>query len=127
MQESTKKGVNVLKGTIITLQEVQNAFFEKRIHGFDQEKIAELYYLIDDHGYVCLRDPDRTWAPNMDEDDERMACNEIADILELDHSIIEEYYMVIAAAVQTACEQFTDMTQREKVPFYIVALHELLP
>jgi hypothetical protein len=35
--------------------------------------------------------------------------------------------MVIAAAVQAACEQFTDMTQREKVPFYIVALHELLP
>ncbi|WP_345971915.1 hypothetical protein [Sulfurimonas diazotrophicus] len=115
------------RGTIITLQEVQDAFFERGIHEFDKEKIAELYYLIDDHGYVCLRDPGRAWVPNMDEDDERMACNEIADILELDHSIIEEYYMVVVAAVQAACERFTDMTMREKVPFYIVALHELLP
>ena len=115
------------KGTIITLQDVQNVLDERGLREFDAEKVAELYYLIDDHGYVRVRDPERAWVPNMDEDDERTACNEIVDILELDHSIIDEYYMVIAAAVQAACDRFTDMTRKDKIAFYIVALHALLP
>ena len=114
------------KGTIITLQEVQNAFYERGIRGIPKDKVSELYYLIDDHGYVCVRSPDRAWMPTADEDDERMACNEIADILELDHSIIDEYYMVVAAAVNDVNFQFGDMMQKDKIAFYIAVLHRLL-
>lgn len=116
-----------MRGSIVTLEEVQNYFDERGIREIPAEKVSKLYYLIDDHGYVCVRDPDMAWMPYADEDDERMACNEITDILELDHSIIDEYYMVVASAVHEVNYRFGEMTQKDKMPFYIAVLHQLLP
>jgi len=118
---------NSAKNSIVTLQEVQNYFYDRGIREISAEKMTELYCLIDDHAYLCVRNPDQMWMPCGEDDDERMACNEIVDILELDHSIIDEYYMIVASTIDDVCEQFGEMTQKDKIPFYISVLDRLLP
>jgi len=112
--------------TTVTLQEVFDILREKELF-IAPQKVEKFYDLIDDHSYLCVREPESVWLCNYDDDDMRMACNEITDILELDHSIIDEYYMVVASTIEAAAFELGPLIQRHKVAFYIAVLAQLLP
>lgn len=116
-------------GKIITLKEVKD-FLAKHhllLLEISKEKIEELYHLIDDHGYLYISDPEQPWLVCADDEDaHRMACIEITGILELDSSIVHEYFTIVGATIDNVCKQFDRLQKKDKIAFYITVLNKFL-
>jgi len=114
------------KEYIISLKEVQQSLWKRRIFWVPNEKIEEYYFQIDDYGYLFVSEPNKKWMVCSEEnDDERLACHEIVTMLDLDSSVFNDYYFIVSSIINQLCEEFSEMTQRDKIPFYIAVMHIL--
>lgn len=114
------------KEHIISIKEVQKSLWSRQILRIPNEKIEEYYFHIDDYGYLFVSEPSKRWMVCLEgSDDERLACHEIVTMLELDSSVFNDYYFIVLSKINQICEEFGEMTLREKIPFYIAVMHSL--
>lgn len=116
-----------IDGRIITLKDVETflAHHDMLHLEISRDKVEELYDLIDDHGYLFLRDPEASWAVCEDEDAHRMASMEINGLLELDSSVMHEHLTLVGAVISNICRQFDQLSRKDKIAFYIIVLDRL--
>lgn len=114
------------QGIVVPFKEVKHSLLSRQIFWIPQEKIEEYYAHIDDYGYLFVKEPDKRWMVCLEEEqDERMACHEIVTMLELDGSVFQDYYFIVSSIIHELCTEFGEMSQREKIPFYIAVMHRL--
>lgn len=115
-------------GKIVSLQEVKEFLGTHEILEVEipRDRVDELYYLIDDHGYGYVRDPETKCYMCSDDEAYRIATIELLGILELDNSVVNEHLTIVDGYISKVCKRFSDLRKKDKIAFYIVVLDKLL-